>query len=108
MPTDKRELDPRYGVDVLQLMRTAMEKQARLSEYQLGFFGGGDMFGGRIQSRVGEANIQLAVRWLAENHLPLKHQDTGGFVSRSIALDLESGMVRVRQIEPDLQPGGYS
>jgi chemotaxis protein CheD len=102
---DKGTLDPRYGIHALQLLRLAMQQTGHLSEYQLGCFGGSDMFGGRIQGRVGEMNIELAVRWLAEHRLALKHQDTGGFVSRSLVLDMKSGQVSLKRAEPDIQAG---
>lgn len=102
---DKGTLDPRYGIHALQLLRLAMQQNAHLSEYQMGCFGGSDMFAGRIQGRVGEMNIALAMQWLAEHRLALKQQDTGGFVSRGLVLDMSTGLITLKRAEPDIQAG---
>ena len=73
----------------------------------MGCFGGSDMFGGRIQGRVGETNIALAIRWMAEFRLALKHQDTGGFASRNLVLDLNTGQIQLKRTEPDINAGGW-
>lgn len=104
---DSGKLDARYGIHALQLLRQAMEQKGHMSEYQMGCFGGSDMFGGRVQGRVGEMNIALAVRWLAEFRLALKQQDTGGFVSRGLILDLSNGQIQLKRTEPDVQAGGW-
>lgn len=98
---EKPVVDPRYGIYALQLMRQAMERTAPLHEFHLGFYGGSDMFGGRIQRGVGEANIILAVQWLAQNRFSVKYQDTGGFVSRTIALDMDTGHISLKKTESD-------
>lgn len=106
-PGDDRKTDPRYGINALDLLLRAMAKHAPVTEYQLGCFGGSDMFSGRIKGRVGESNIMLAMQWLAQNRLTLKYQDTGGFASRSVVLELHSGKILLKRADADLQAGGY-
>lgn len=103
----KQAADPRYGVHALKLLRQAMEKNGAITEYQLGCFGGSDMFAGRIKGRVGELNIMLAMQWLTDCRLTLKHQDTGGFASRSVILDVRNGQILLRRADAGLQAGGY-
>lgn len=98
--------DPRYGVYALQFLRHTMEKYAPLPDYHISCFGGSDMFSGRVQTRIGQDNIEYAQQWLHRHGLKPRHQNLGGCFSRNIVLDLGSGNIRVKRhpIETTVEP----
>jgi len=83
----------RYGKSVLELLKRAMQGYAALNEYQLGLFGGCDSLS---NYGIGKQNILFAQRWLQEENLVAIQTDIGGTSSRSLTLDLFSGVVSVK------------
>jgi len=82
----------RYAETALRLMKQAMLRYAKLSDYQLGLFGGG----GAANYNVGAENIDYAQQWLQAEHLELIQSDVGGAYSRSLMLDLSLGLITLK------------
>lgn len=91
--------DGRYAGFALQQMKLAMLAFAEPAQYQLGLFGGGDMFAYHTPTSIGADNIQFAQLWLARENLRLLHADVGGSVSRSLTIVMSTGEIQVKQYE---------
>ncbi len=91
-----KALNPRYGVDALEILRTQLEDVAPLESYRFGCFGGAEIFTGN--QRVGFANHKLAYQWLENLNIVHVHFDIGGREGRKIILDVRSGIVGVRYL----------
>ncbi|HVL01721.1 MAG TPA: chemotaxis protein CheD [Dongiaceae bacterium] len=96
--------DPRYGVFALNFLRHHMEQHSPLQEYEIGCYGGSDMFSGRIRSRIGEINLDFATQWLHRHHLTPGRQNVGGSFSRNITLDLTTGNIQLKRYSIDSAP----
>lgn len=91
------EDEGRYGKTVLPLFKKIMASYAPLQEYQLGLFGGSDTMLGKLPKHgIGKQNIVFAQHWLEDENLVLTYQDLGGTASRSLMLELMSGVVSVK------------
>src|SRR3989338_98985 len=62
------------GSCVAITLRHQAERYAPLREYEIGCFGGSDMFSDKAPSRVGEINVEFAVQWLHRHHLSPSRQ----------------------------------
>jgi chemotaxis protein CheD len=88
-----RGAEGRYGKTALELLKRAMQGYAALNEYQLGLFGGCDSLS---NYGIGKQNILFAQRWLQEENLVVAQTDIGGTSSRSLTVDIFSGVVSVK------------
>lgn len=94
----KRQLtDCRYAVDALAAMKNAMQAYAGMAEYQLGIFGGGDMFAYSTSTSIGQDNIVYIQQWLKRENLRPMHTDVGGAISRSLLLLMSTGEIQIKQ-----------
>ena len=93
----------RYGVDALELMRCEMILHAPLSEYHVGCFGGSVMFQGN--QKVGEANAELARKWMRLHELTPKQQALGGNKGRKIKMDLATGAICIDILDVEWSQG---
>lgn len=93
--------DARYGIHALHYLQLAMERLDACGAYQIGCFGGSDMFAGQVQTRIGQLNVDFAHRWLHQRHLVPQQIDTGGNCSRNIMLDLATGVIILKRYDPD-------
>jgi len=89
--------DYRYADKVLAAMKSAMLKFAPLKEFELGVFGGGDMFAYSGATSIGFDNIAYVRQWLMQERLEPVRVDVGGAISRSLTLTLTTGEIRVKQ-----------
>lgn len=96
--------DTRYGIFALAYLRHQAERYAPLQEYEIGCFGGSDMFSGKAQSRVGEINVEFAVQWLHRHQLKPSRQNLCGCFSRNILLDLASGHITLKRYPLESAP----
>lgn len=89
-------VDCRYADNALAAMKAAMLRFAALNEYQLGVFGGGDMFAYSGTTSIGFDNIAYARQWLALEQLQPYRVDVGGAISRSLTLVIASGEIHLK------------
>lgn len=101
-PTKQR--DGRYADEVMSLLCEAIAQSGtKLVEYQARIFGGGHMFPGLEKTRrhhVGQQNIDVARRLLAENKIGCHGEHVGGFGHRNLIFDIWSGQIALKQNQP--------
>ena len=85
--------DFKYGCYALNYMKGRMSSYAKLEEYQLGAFGGSSFAFESIKPTIGERNISLLRVWLKKNQLSIMKESVGGSNSRSLKLDLTTGLL---------------
>ena len=95
--------DCRYAVHALAQMKKAMLAYADMAEYQLGLFGGGDMFAYSTPTSIGHDNIAYAHQWLKQEKLQPVQTDVGGTISRSLMLVVTTGEIQVKHYQMNNQ-----
>lgn len=88
--------DYRYASVVLKDLKKTMQHYARLHEYHLGLFGGGDMFSHSASNSIGAENIAYARRWMQQEKLQPTQVDVGGSISRSLMLVVATGEIQIK------------
>lgn len=88
--------DFRYANVVLKEMKKIMVYYGKMQEYQVGLFGGGDMFPGFTMSSIGAENIAYAQHWLKQENLQPIKTDVGGSISRSLVLMVPTGEIQIK------------
>lgn len=91
--------DCRYAINALAQMKQSMQAFASMEEFQLGIFGGGDMFAYSTPTSIGYDNIVFARQWLMREKLKPLHIDVGGSISRSLMLVIPTGEIQLKQYE---------
>ncbi|HTF96761.1 MAG TPA: chemotaxis protein CheD [Cellvibrio sp.] len=91
--------DCRYAVNALEQMRLAMLAFGRPHDFELGLFGGGDMFAFATPTSIGADNIQFAREWLIRERLRPRHIDVGGTISRSLTLVMATGEIQLKHYQ---------
>lgn len=91
--------DCRYAIYALAKMKKVMQAYADINEYQLGLFGGGDMFAYRSPTSIGQDNIAYACQWLKREKLQPAQTDVGGSISRSLMLVIATGEIQLKQYQ---------
>lgn len=91
--------DCRYANNALVQMKHAMQSYASIAEFQLGLFGGGDMFAYRSPTSIGQDNIAYACQWLRREKLQPIQTDVGGAVSRSLMLVIATGEIQLKHYQ---------
>lgn len=93
-----RQLDGRYGDEAIELLVRATERTGSVQEYEVGMFGGANMFPGdaKVTIDVGAQNAELACRQLRLHGLAARHSDLLGTEHRHLSLDLRSGAISLR------------
>lgn len=84
-----------------QHMIKSLNRQGVLTgEIVASLYGGASRFGLKFRGKgIGERNVAVARQLLAKAKLKIKHEDTGGSVSRRLELDAESGVIKVTRID---------
>ena len=85
--------DFKYGCYALSFMTANMQSYASLNDYDIGMFGGSSFSFEAIKPSIGEKNINLAKAWLNKYQLSLAYQSVGGNQSRSLKLNLQTGLL---------------
>lgn len=101
-PPDERQspfYDGRYADKALAAMKSAMLRFAPLTEFQIGVFGGGDMFAYSGTTSIGFDNIAYARQWLMEEKLQPFRVDVGGAISRSLTMVLATGDIHLKHYQ---------
>ena len=89
----------RYGVHAMELLlNDFIKKGSARSNIEAKVFGGGAMFEGHGEGGVGIQNIQFALRYLADERIPVSASDTGEKIGRKIYFFPSSGKVLLRKI----------
>lgn len=91
--------DCRYAVNALEQMKLAMLSFADPREFELGLFGGGDMFAYNTPTSIGMDNIHFAQEWLIREKLHVIRLDVGGTFSRSLTLVIPTGEIQVKHYQ---------
>lgn len=85
----------RYGDHALNYLHQKMSSFSAPHEFELQLFGGSNMYNKKLESTIGEQNVDFALKWLKTHNLQLSHQDILGQTSRKIMFDLSTGNVDV-------------
>jgi chemotaxis protein CheD len=97
------QLDARYGDEALAiLLEAARAADTRIGAYQVGLFGGGNMFPDVNMAtgrRIGEQNVALARELVRRYGLRVTQEDVGSHFHRHVTLDLRDGALSVRATE---------
>jgi chemotaxis protein CheD len=91
--------DCRYANNALGQMKQSMQAYADMNEFQLGIFGGGDMFAYSTPTSIGFDNIAFARQWLMREKLKPLHVDVGGSISRSLMLVIPTGEIQLKHYQ---------
>jgi len=91
--------DCRYANNALGQMKRSMQAYADMNEFQLGIFGGGDMFAYSTPTSIGFDNIAFARQWLMREKLKPLHVDVGGSISRSLMLVIPTGEIQLKHYQ---------
>ncbi len=70
--------------------------KARLGQLRVYVAGGASMVAGHDPFRIGERNTRAALDLLARAGCPAPREDTGGFLNRTLHLELQNGNVTVK------------
>ncbi|MDQ7986144.1 chemotaxis protein CheD [Pseudomonas sp. G34] len=101
-PTDKP--DGRYGDEAMSLLCDAIRLSGTSpSDYQGRLFGGGQMFPELAHPRrqhVGQHNVAMARRLLAERNIGCHGEHVGGIGHRNLIFDIWSGQIALKQSLP--------
>lgn len=96
VPVSVSASDCRYAIHALKQMKKSMQAYGKLNEFQIGIFGGGDMFPYTTATSIGADNIAFAQQWLVRERLQPMHVDIGGTVSRSLLLLITTGDIQLK------------
>jgi len=91
--------DCRYASNALEQMKRSMHAYADMNQFQIGIFGGGDMFAYSTPTSIGHDNITYARQWLMREKLKPIHVDVGGSISRSLMLVIPTGEIQLKHYE---------
>ena len=96
----ERERSPRFGtVAIPQLVDAVVRAGASRTALVAKLFGGASVIGAlRGGRRLGDDNVQLAIRLLEEARIPVLDQDVGGGRGRKVVFIADEGTAWVRQL----------
>lgn len=96
-------LDGNYGDEAFLLfMKNLNQYMLKPEDMTVGVFGAGNMFSKIVKSdenSIGVKNIKLAHQILSKQGFVITHESLGGSVSRTISLDVVSGVVTVQRLD---------
>lgn len=93
--------DYRFGEFALLEMDMLMCRLANPQEFQIGLFGGGNMFAQKSPVSIGIENIAYARHWLKQKKLAPFQVDVGGSVSRTLNINIGTGEILVKHYQMD-------
>jgi chemotaxis protein CheD len=91
--------DYKYGKQALAFLKQQMVCNADLKEYEVGIYGGSNMYNSESSSTIGEKNVSYAHQWLKQLGLNAKNEDVLGEVCRTLILDLSTGDVHLKRYQ---------
>ena len=97
-PGSNSVADKNYGIYLMELLINQMMTRGGVkSRMKAHIYGGANMHAG--MTRIGDANAVFAKNFLADEGIPLVHQDTGGNTARRLDFDPVKGRTRCRVVE---------
>lgn len=69
--------------------------RAERTRLRLSITGGASVISGQDPFKIGERNTRATMEFIRQNQLNVFHSDTGGSISRTIHLELATGMVNL-------------
>lgn len=97
--------DFRFAENALLEMNLHMSRLANPQEFQIGLFGGGNMFSLNNPFSIGVENITYARHWLNLKKLTPFQVDVGGSVSRTLSINIDTGEIFVKHYPMDASMG---
>jgi len=82
---------------IAALVETLLASGASKNRMVIGVFGGANMLKDEQVFQIGMRNIRAAKKSLWQAALFIKHEDVGGTSNRTVSLDLETGLIRVKK-----------
>jgi chemotaxis protein CheD len=79
-----------------RFFRLLANRRSRPAHLQLFLAGGANVILGQDRFRIGERNLRATVDYLAVNGYVLKQAQIGGFINRTLHLDLTTGIVTIK------------
>lgn len=95
------EASPRYGDTALPLLLARLGALGAVaSELQARIYGGAAVLKHALPSAadLGDQNVQLAERWLAEMAIPIVERDVRGHHARHVLFDVSTGRAVVKRV----------
>jgi chemotaxis protein CheD len=95
---DKAAVQPAMFADtgLPRFFRLLVNHHSRPAHLQLFVAGGANVILGHDPFRIGERNLRATIDYLAVNGYVLKQAQIGGFINRTLHLDLGTGIVTVK------------
>ena len=92
---------PKYGnIAIQKLLDKMIEFGSETSNIQAKIFGGGEVVNTKNNIfKIGERNIEIAVKILKENKIKIAGQSVGGNQGRKIRFNTETGVVLMKLIK---------
>lgn len=92
----------RYGAYAMEmLINDLLKRGAARSRLQAKLFGGGAVLPGLSTTNIGNRNTAFALRYMADERIPVLGQDLGGTFPRRVHCFPASGRVMVRRLASD-------
>lgn len=82
---------------ITTLIETLLANGARKNRIVVGVFGGANMLRDEQVFQIGIRNIRATKKMLWQAALFIKHEDVGGTSNRTVSLDLDTGLIRVKK-----------
>jgi chemotaxis protein CheD len=82
---------------ILALFDAVYAAGAQKNRLVIGIFGGANMMQDERIFQIGLRNARSAKKILWQNSLFIKHEDVGGTTNRTITLELDSGLIRMKK-----------
>jgi chemotaxis protein CheD len=82
---------------IIALVETMLAHGARKNNLVIGVFGGANMLQDEHVFQIGIRNIRATKKMLWQAALFIKHEDVGGTSNRTVSLDLDTGLIRVKK-----------
>lgn len=95
--------DDRYGEVALEHLYEHMCQHAIPEAYELGVFGGGNLFSRRAGETIGERNVAFTNAWLRKHGLEAKTEHVLGNLCRTLVFDLSDGAIYLKRYKPEFE-----
>lgn len=95
----KKENCRKYAAFALPELFELARGYSSIGEFQIGLFGGGNIFPTERKESVGQTNIRFALDWLGNQGVKPSVEDTGGHHCRRLSLNLDSGELIIKSYQ---------
>ncbi len=96
---------PKYGnIAIQKLIEKMINFGSKPTNLQAKVFGGGEIVESKTNIfKIGERNIEIAIKALKENKIKITGQSVGGTLGRKIRFNTETGVVLMKLIQKQRQ-----